>query len=97
MAILALIRHEELDVERGEGCFVERERAFHVAYGQDDMVDHLVTFHALALLWAKRRTVRDGRRLPWDRTTPQSSMKISPIATLRRAGSFSPKTSQGLR
>jgi hypothetical protein len=40
------------------------------------MVDHLVTFHALALLWAKRRNVPDGRRLPWDRTTPQSSVKI---------------------
>src|ERR1700677_3147451 len=40
MPIFPFVRQEELDVERRQGRFVERQRAFNIAYGQDDMVDH---------------------------------------------------------
>src|SRR5208283_2492616 len=40
MAIFSLVRQEELDVERRQGSFIERQRAFDIGYSQDDVVDH---------------------------------------------------------
>ncbi len=40
MAIFPLVRQEELDVERRQGCFIELQRAFDIGYSQDDVVDH---------------------------------------------------------
>jgi len=33
----------EPNIERGQGRFVECQRALHVAYSQDDMVDHFLS------------------------------------------------------
>src|ERR1700730_15269614 len=44
MAILPLIRHEELNFKSVQGCFVECQRALYVAYSQDDMVDHSLSY-----------------------------------------------------
>jgi hypothetical protein len=44
MPVLPFVGHEELDVERRQRCFVERQRAFNIAHGQDNVVDHIVPF-----------------------------------------------------
>src|SRR5262249_36177854 len=43
IAILPLIWQKEPNIERGQGRFVECQRALHVAYSQDDMVDHFLS------------------------------------------------------
>ena len=39
MAILPFVGHEELDAERRQCRFVERQRALNIAHGQDNVVD----------------------------------------------------------
>src|ERR1700679_2675783 len=40
MTVFALVGHEEFDVKRLQGCVIEGQRAFDVADGQDDVVEH---------------------------------------------------------
>ena len=44
MAVLSLERKEKLDVERRQACFIKRQRAFDIAYSQDDMVNQFFSF-----------------------------------------------------
>jgi hypothetical protein len=40
MAAFALVGQEESDIQGLQGRFVERQRAFDVAYGQNDVIEH---------------------------------------------------------
>src|SRR5260370_36819307 len=66
MAVLPFVGHEELDVERRQRRFVERQRVFSIAHGQDNVVDHIVPFKLPASRsFSRRRGWVSGGSAGW--------------------------------
>src|SRR6266699_478719 len=40
MTVFALVRHEEFDIKRLQGCLIEGQRTFDIADGQNNVVEH---------------------------------------------------------
>jgi hypothetical protein len=44
MAMLSFVGKEEPNIQRFQRRVIERQRTFNIAYSQDDVVDHVLSF-----------------------------------------------------
>src|ERR1035438_1427181 len=64
MTTFALVGKEEPDIQGFQCRIVERQRAFDIAYSQDDVVDHILSFRMQGLRLSFRRWELHCRKAP---------------------------------